>query len=373
MEAIGQLTGGIAHDFNNLLTGIGGSLELLERNLARRGIEGLERYLQGAQSAARRAASLTQRLLAFSRRQTLDPKPTDINKLIYGLEDMVRRTVGPAIEVEVVGQGGLWCARIDSAQLENALLNLAINARDAMPDGGRITIETANKWLEDRGARERELTPGPYVSICVSDTGTGIPADIVDRIFDPFFTTKPIGEGTGLGLSMVHGFVRQSGGQVRVYSEVGKGTTMCLYLPRYMGAVDTESPEKSAIPEVGSGESVLIIDDEPTVRMLIADVLSEAGYAVLEAQDGPSGMRILQSDTRVDLLITDVGLPGGMNGRQVADAARMTRPGLKVLFVTGFAENAAVGNGHLPPGMALVTKPFLMAELANKVSEILES
>jgi PAS domain S-box-containing protein len=373
MEAVGQLTGGLAHDFNNLLMGISGNLELVERGLARRGVEGLERYLQGAQSSARRAAALTQRLLAFSRRQTLDPKPTDVNKLIYGMEDLIRRTVGPSIEVEVVGQGGLWPALIDGAQLESALLNLAINARDAMPDGGRITIETANKWLDDRGAKERELSPGQYLSICVTDTGSGIPKDIVDRIFDPFFTTKPIGEGTGLGLSMVHGFVRQSGGQVRVYSEVGKGTTMCLYLPRHVGDVAADRFEEPNILDVGSGGTVLVIDDEPTVRMLIADVLSEAGYTVMKAQDGPSGMRILQSDARIDLLITDVGLPGGMNGRQVADAARVTRPNLKVLFVTGFAENAAVGNGHLPPGMALITKPFVVADLANKVSQIIES
>ena len=373
MEAVGQLTGGIAHDFNNLLTGISGSLELLERGLARRGIEGFDRYVHGAQSAARRAASLTQRLLAFSRRQTLDPKPTDINKLVYGLEEMIRATVGPAIEVEVVGQVGLWVARIDSTQLENSLLNLAINARDAMPDGGRLTIETANKWLDDRGARERELTPGQYLSICVTDTGTGIPKDIVDRIFDPFFTTKPMGEGTGLGLSMVHGFVRQSGGQVRVYSEIGKGTTMCLYLPRYLGEAEPESLDEPPVPDLGMGETVLVIDDEPTVRMLICDVLSEAGYSTLEAQDGPSGMRILQSDVRIDLLITDVGLPNGMNGRQVADAARLSRPGLKVLFVTGYAENAVIGNGHLPPGMEVITKPFLMADLATKVNEIIES
>jgi PAS domain S-box-containing protein len=372
MEAVGQLTGGIAHDFNNLLMGISGSLELIERGLAKRGVTGFERYVHGAQSSARRAASLTQRLLAFSRRQTLDPKPTDVNKLVYGLEDMIRRTVGPAIEVEVVGQAGLWPARVDAAQLESALLNLAINARDAMPDGGRITIETANKWLDERGARERELTPGQYLSICVTDTGAGIPKDIVERIFDPFFTTKPIGEGTGLGLSMVHGFVRQSGGQVRVYSEPGSGATMCLYLPRYMGDVEAEAAEETPIPELGSGETVLVIDDEPTVRMLMRDVLREAGYRVLEAPDGPSGLRFLQSDRRLDLLITDVGLPGGMNGRQVADQARLSRPGLKVLFVTGFAENAALGNGHLPPGMEVITKPFMVADLAAKVSEIIE-
>jgi PAS domain S-box-containing protein len=371
MEAVGQLTGGIAHDFNNLLMGIGGSLELIERGLTRSGVEGLDRYVQGAQSSTRRAASLTQRLLAFSRRQTLDPKPTDINKLIYGMEDLIRRTVGPSIEVEVVGQGGLWPALIDPAQLESALLNLSINARDAMPEGGRITIETANKWLDPRGAKERELSAGQYLSVCVTDTGAGIPKDVVERIFDPFFTTKPIGEGTGLGLSMVHGFVRQSGGQVRVYSEVGKGTTMCLYLPRYVGDTELEAIGEAIVPELGSGEVVLIVDDEPTVRMLMSDVISEAGFTVLQAQDGPSAMRIIESDHRLDLLVTDVGLPSGMNGRQVADAARITRPDLKVLFVTGFAENAAVGNGHLPPGMEVITKPFQVADLAAKVAEII--
>ncbi|MBX3484934.1 PAS domain S-box protein [Phenylobacterium sp.] len=373
MEAVGQLTGGIAHDFNNLLMGISGSLELIERALAQPAkFKNIERYLQGAQASARRAASLTQRLLAFSRRQTLDPRPTDVNKLICGMEDLFRRTVGPAIEVEVVGQASLWPALIDSSQLESALLNLTINARDAMPEGGRITIETANKWLDDRGARERDLAPGQYLSICVTDTGTGIAKEVIDRIFDPFFTTKPTGEGTGLGLSMVHGYVRQSGGQVRVYSEVGQGTTMCLYLPRYAGAVEDEDIQQIVAPELGSGEAVLIIDDEATVRMLMADVLAEAGYTVLQAQDGPSGMRILESEQRIDLLITDVGLPGGMNGRQVADAARLTRPDLSVLFVTGFAENAAIGNGHLPPGMEVVTKPFGVGRLAAKVSEIIE-
>ncbi len=373
MEAVGQLTGGIAHDFNNLLMAISGSLEMIERGLAQRGVDGLERYLHGAKSSVRRASSLTQRLLAFSRRQTLDPKPTDINKLIYGLEDLICRTVGPSIEVEVVGQSGLWSALIDPAQLESALINLCINARDAMPGGGRITIETANKWLDDRGARERELTPGQYLSICVTDTGAGIPSEIVDRIFDPFFTTKPIGEGTGLGLSMVHGFVRQSGGQVRVYSEVGKGTTMCLYLPRHHGGVRPEIVETAPVAETRRGETVLVIDDEPTVRMLMTDVLTEAGYTVLEAQDGPSGLLILRSNRKIDLLITDVGLPKGMNGRQVADAARQTRPDLKVLFVTGFAENAAIGNGQLPAGMAVITKPFQIADLANKVQEIINA
>jgi PAS domain S-box-containing protein len=374
MEAIGQLTGGIAHDFNNLLAGISGSLEVIERRISKGRTEGIERFIAGAQASAQRAAALTQRLLAFSRRQTLDPKPTDVNRLVMGMEDLIHRTVGPAIKIEVVGAAGLWPTKIDATQLESALLNLAINARDAMPEGGRITIETANKWIDGRAGQERDLTPGQYISICVSDTGTGISKDIADRIFDPFFTTKPIGQGTGLGLSMIHGFVRQSGGQVRVYSEPGHGTTMCLYLPRYIGDLTDDTEDIDAtIPEVGTGEAVLVIDDEPTVRMLIVEVLEEAGYSALEAEDGPTGLKILQSSVRIDLLVTDVGLPGGMNGRQVADAARVTRPDLKVLFVTGFAENAAVGNGHLDPGMAVITKPFVMAELAHKITEMIES
>jgi signal transduction histidine kinase len=374
MEAVGQLTGGIAHDFNNLLAGISGGLEIIDRRLSQGRIDGLDRFIRGAQSSAQRAAALTQRLLAFSRRQTLDPKPTDVNRLIHGMEDLIGRTVGPAIAVEVVGAAGLWATRIDHAQLENALLNLAINARDAMPEGGRITIETANKWLDDRASRERDLPPGQYISICVTDTGTGIPEEFVDRIFEPFFTTKPIGQGTGLGLSMIHGFVRQSGGQVRVYSEPGEGTTMCLYLPRYTGTVEDQGESSDAdIRFMGAGETVLVIDDEPIVRMLIVEVVEEAGYRAMEASDGPSGLKILESDAKIDLLITDVGLPGGMNGRQVADAARLVRPDLKILFVTGYAENAAIGNGHLEPGMEVITKPFVMTELANKITELIES
>jgi PAS domain S-box-containing protein len=336
MEAVGQLTGGIAHDFNNLLAGISGALEAIERRIAKGKTQDLARFIGGAQQSARRAAALTQRLLAFSRRQTLDPKPTDVNKLVFGMEDLIRRTIGPSVALEVVGAAGLWLAKLDPSQLENALLNLSINARDAMPDGGRITIETANKWLDQRAARERDLPPGQYLSICVTDTGTGMPKEIVERIFDPFFTTKPIGQGTGLGLSMIYGFVRQSGGQVRVYSEVGQGTTMCMYFPRFTGELVEESTgEDGAVNETGDGETVLVIDDEATVRMLVVEVLEEAGYRALEAEDGPSGLKILQSDARIDLLITDVGLPGGLNGRQVADAARRSRPELKVLFITG--------------------------------------
>ncbi|RZJ47342.1 MAG: PAS domain S-box protein [Brevundimonas sp.] len=374
MEAVGQLTGGIAHDFNNLLAGISGSLELLQRRLHEGRLAGVERYIDAAQGASQRAAALTQRLLAFSRRQTLDPKPIAVNRLINGMEDLIRRTVGPDIEVEVVGAAGLWTTRVDPSQLENALLNLCINARDAMaPNAGRLTIETANKWLDDRGAKERELVPGQYVSLCVTDTGSGIPSDIVDKIFDPFFTTKPIGQGTGLGLSMIHGFVRQSGGQVRVYSEPDKGTTMCLYLPRYTGDLDAVDPSDPVIEgHPGHGETVLLIDDEPTVRMLAAEVLGDAGYTVIEAVDGPSGLQILNSDVRLDLLVTDVGLPGGLNGRQVADAARIKRPDLRVLFITGYAENAAVGNGLLDAGMAVLTKPFVMTDLINKVGELID-
>lgn len=373
MEAIGQLTGGIAHDFNNLLAGIAGSLELLEKRLQEGRLNGAQRLIDAARTSTNRAAALTQRLLAFSRRQTLDPKPVDVNRLIAGMADLIRRTVGPAIEVEVVGAGGLWPTLVDSPQLENALLNLVINARDAMPDGGRITIETGNKWLDRTTAQERELQPGQYLSLCVTDTGTGMTPEVISRAFDPFFTTKPIGEGTGLGLSMIHGFVRQSGGQVRIYSELGMGTTMCLYFPRYIG--ELEMPDQADAEEhaqTGHGETVLVIDDEESIRMLLVMVLEEAGYRVLEADTGPSGLKILQSDTRIDLLITDVGLPGGLNGRQVADAARVARPDLKVLFATGYAENAVVGNGHLTHDMRVITKPFELAALTTLVSEMID-
>jgi PAS domain S-box-containing protein len=375
MEAVGQLTGGIAHDFNNLLAGISGSLELLQKRLTEGRLGGLDRYIDTAQASARRAAALTQRLLAFSRRQTLDPKPTDVNKLIHGMEELIRRSVGPVVEVEMVGAGGLWLTRIDPSQLENALLNLCINARDAMaPDGGRLTIETSNKWLDERAAKARELSPGQYVSLCVTDTGTGMSPEVIERAFEPFYTTKPMGQGTGLGLSMIYGFARQSGGQVRIYSELGKGTTMCLYLPRHAGgaAAEDEGPPESIAAAVADGEVVLVVDDEDAIRMLVVEVLEELGYAAVEAADGPSALKVLQSGRRVDLLVTDVGLPGGLNGRQIADAARRTRPDLKVLFITGYAENAVVGNGHLDPGMEIVTKPFVMAALGAKIRDLIE-
>ena len=373
MEAVGQLTGGLAHDFNNLLTGVTGSLELLQARIAQGRIKDVDRYVNAAQGAARRAAALTQRLLAFSRRQTLDPKPTDANRLIAGMEELIRRTVGPEITVETVAVGGLWSTLVDPGQLENALLNLCINARDAMPDGGRITVETGNRWLDARSARDRDLEPGQYVSLCVSDTGTGMTPEVIAKAFDPFFTTKPIGQGTGLGLSMIYGFTKQSGGQVRIYSELGRGTTVCLYLPRHIGSAETAelAPELSDAPRAQQGETVLVVDDEPTIRMLVAEVLQDLGYTAIEAADGSSGLRILQSDVRIDLLVTDVGLPGGINGRQVADAARVTRPNLKVLFITGYAENAVVSHGHLDPGMHVVTKPFAMEALASRIKDLI--
>jgi PAS domain S-box-containing protein len=372
MEAVGQLTGGLAHDFNNLLTGISGSLELLQARVAQGRIKDLDRYITVAQGAAKRAAALTHRLLAFSRRQTLDPKPTDMNRLVAGMEELIRRTMGPEIVVEPIASGGLWVTLIDPSQLENALLNLCINARDAMLGGGRLTIETGNRWLDDRAARERELPPGQYVTLCVSDNGTGMPPEVIERAFDPFFTTKPIGMGTGLGLSMIYGFARQSGGQVRIYSEVGQGTMVCLYLPRHSGAADDPDArdEIAGASRASYNETVLVVDDEPTVRTLVTEVLEEFGYTAIEAADGAAGLKVLQSNARIDLLISDVGLPG-MNGRQLADAARIVRPDLKVLFITGYAENAVLSHGHLEPGMHVLTKPFAMDALASRIKDLI--
>jgi CheY-like chemotaxis protein len=357
-----------------MLTGISGSLELTKSRLSQGRVESVDRYITAAQGAVKRAAALTHRLLAFSRRQTLEPKPTNVNRLVTDMEDLIRRTVGPSIHTEVVGAGGLWNTLVDPNQLENALLNLCLNARDAMPNGGRLTIETANKWLDDRAAKERDLPPGQYISLCVTDTGTGMSPDTAARAFDPFFTTKPLGEGTGLGLSMIYGFARQSGGQIRIYSEVGKGTTMCLYLPRHDDIPEAHEAINftRGIESSGDGQVVLVIDDEPTIRMLIAEVLADAGYSAIEASDGPAGLRVLQSSAKIDLLITDVGLPGGMNGRQVADAARTLRPDLKVLFITGYAENAVIGNGQLEKGTHLIAKPFEMERLARKIREMIQ-
>jgi len=372
MEAVGQLTGGLAHDFNNLLTGVSGNLELLEMRLAQGRISDLDRYVRTAQDTVKRAAALTHRLLAFSRRQTLDPKPTNVNRLVTGMDELIRRTMGPAVTVAIAGAPDLWAVLADRNQLENALLNLCINARDAMPDGGSLTIESANLTLEPAEAQALDLEPGPYIALTVSDTGGGMTPDVIARAFDPFFTTKPIGEGTGLGLSMVYGFARQSGGQARIASEPGSGTSLCLYLPAFFGAEDTqEAAPRAESVQRGDGETVLVVDDEPTVRMLVNEVLEELGYHALEAEDGPRGLKILQSNRRIDLLVTDVGLPGGMNGRQLADAALEARPGLKILFITGYAETAVIGEGHLKPNMHIVTKPFALETLGRRIRDII--
>jgi len=375
LEAVGQLTGGLAHDFNNLLAAIGGSLELMRR----RGLEGrqadLERYIGVAHGAVKRAAALTHRLLAFSRRQTLEPKSVNLNRLVNGMEDLLRRTLGPGIALENVAAVGLWNVHADPSQLENALLNLCINARDAMPEGGTLVVETANRWVDARTAPARDLPEGQYVSLTVSDNGVGMSAEVAARAFDPFFTTKPIGMGTGLGLSMIYGFAKQSGGQVRIYSEVGQGTSVSIYLPRHDRTEEntTEAEQVETAPRADRGDTVLVVDDEASLRMLIVEVMQGLGYATLEAGDGADALRILESNQRIDLLLTDVGLPGGMNGRQVADAARTLRAGLKVLFITGYAENAVLSHGHLAPGMHVMTKPFEMDALAKRVKTLIES
>jgi len=375
MEAVGQLTGGLAHDFNNMLASIAGSLEILQARIAQGRLQNLERYIVMAQGAAKRAAALTHRLLAFSRRQTLDPRPTDVNRLVAEMEDMLSRTVGPEISIEVIGAEGLWSTLIDPNQLENALLNLCLNARDAMPDGGRLTIETENCHSDAMALRDEDLPPGQYVSLRVRDTGSGMSAEIVSRAFDPFFTTKPIGMGTGLGLSMIYGFVRQSGGRVSITSRIGRGTQVSLHLPRHEGAADVARPLAEATRPAPAKriETILVVDDEPTLRMLVAEVLEDRGYAAIACSDGTAGLKVLESGRRIDLLITDVGLPGGMNGRQLADAARRTRADLKVLFITGYAERAAVESGQLESGMQVMTKPFPMDVLAKRVTAIIAS
>lgn len=375
MEAVGQLTGGIAHDFNNLLQGITGSLEVVQRRVMQGRFNELDRYVAGAFNAANRAAALTHRLLAFSRRQPLDPKPVKANALIASMEDMLRRTLGEKVNLELVMAGGLWVTKCDPNQLESAILNLAINARDAMPDGGTLTIETCNAHLDSAyAARQRGVNPGQYVCVCVTDTGVGMDAQTAAKAFDPFFTTKPIGQGTGLGLSMIYGFAQQSEGYAKIYSEVGKGTTFKLYLPRSRGTAETDEPmaqiTDAHMAEVG--EVVLVIEDESIVRGLIVEELKELGYQALEAIDGVKGLEILQSKRRIDLLVTDIGLPG-LNGRQVADAARLLRPALKILFMTGYAENAAVASGFLEPGMEMITKPFAMEALATRIRSMIEA
>ncbi|KTB92711.1 histidine kinase [Pseudomonas syringae ICMP 11293] len=373
MDAVGQLTGGIAHDFNNLLAGISGSLELITKRLAQGRVSDVDRYVSVAQGAVRRAASLTHRLLAFSRRQTLSPRVTDVNGLIHDMEELIARTVGPEIDIKVVAQNDLWPALIDHAQLESSLLNLCLNARDAMPNGGRIIIETANASLEECTDPDHGIPAGEHLSIRVTDTGIGMSPDIAAKAFEPFFTTKPIGAGTGLGLSMVYGFVRQSGGQIRVESVEGQGTSVVMHLPRHTAenAPRPVEPEVIEEPPHHTGETVLIVDDEPSVRMLVAEVISGLGYNCLEAADAQSGLQILQSDTRIDLLISDIGLPGGMNGREMADAAGDCRPGLPTLFITGYAKTSVLDDCHLRPCTQVLTKPFGLDALAGRVTGLI--
>ncbi|MGV8921626.1 MAG: response regulator [Pseudomonas sp.] len=374
MEAVGQLTGGIAHDFNNMLTGIIGSLELLRRRLARGRTDDLDGLIDLGVTSANRAAALTHRLLAFSRRQSLDSKPVQMNDLVHAMGELIHRSLNENTQLNMQLNEQLWTAEADPNQLENALLNLVLNARDAMPEGGQLTISTSNQRLEKQFTATQEgLQPGDYVVLAVSDNGCGMPDTVINRAFDPFFTTKPIGQGTGLGLSMIYGFSKQSRGHVSIQSEVGSGTTVCLYLPRFRGVDehDDMSFQSNAI-YAKADETVLIVEDDPAVRVLVCEVLSELGYAVIETGDASGAVPILESAQRIDLMISDVGLPG-MNGRQLAEIGRQLRPDLKVLFITGYAEHAAVRAGFLDAGMQLITKPFAFDHLTAKVREMIEA
>src|SRR5258706_2612227 len=367
MEAVGQLTGWIAHDFNNLLTGIVGSLDLLQTRLNQGRTDNVARYINAAMTSANRAAALTHRLLAFARRQPLIPESVDVNQLVVSLEDLLRRTIGESIDLEIAASDDLWRTLCDPNQLESALLNPAINARDAMPDGGKLAISTANAHLGSVTADTPALSPGDYICIAVSDTGVGMSAEVAARAFDPFFTTKPIGQGTGLGLSMIYGFARQSNGHVTIDSKLGRGTSVRLYLPRHDGGATAQ--QVSAVRAAGQAstrETVLVVEDEPVVRAVILEMLGEQGYRTLEAIDGPSGLRILRRRQRVDLLVTDAGLPG-INGPQLSHQPRETRPGLKILFITGYAQTVARSDGFLEEGMEMITNPFELDNLFRRI------
>ncbi|WP_159811322.1 ATP-binding protein [Pseudomonas sp. 18058] len=372
MEAVGQLTGGIAHDFNNMLTGIIGSLELLRRRLARGRLDDLDSLIDLGVTSANRAAGLTHRLLAFSRRQSLDSKAVQMNTLVLSMGELLQRSLNESIQLDMRLNDKLWVAEADPNQLESALLNLVINARDAMPEGGKLIVETSNQVLHREFTEAySNLEPGDYVMLSVTDNGGGMPQSVINRAFDPFFTTKPIGQGTGLGLSMIYGFSKQSRGHVSIDSEIDQGTTVKLYLPRFRGE-ELEQPDTDIqqAPDAINGETVLIVEDDPAVRVLVSAVLSELGYAFVEAGDADGAVPILNSAQRIDLLISDVGLPG-MNGRQLAEIGRQYRPGLKVLFITGYAEHAAVRGGFLDPGMQMITKPFTFDLLTAKVREMI--
>jgi PAS domain S-box-containing protein len=373
MEAVGQLTGGIAHDFNNLLQGIVGSLDMVEKRFAEGRADSVEKFIAAARASANRAVALTHRLLAFSRRQPLDPKPVEANPLVQAMEDLLRRTLGERITLTVKLAPDLWRTLCDPHQLESAILNLAINARDAMPEGGALVLETENIVL-DRvyAARTPEVRAGDYISVSVTDTGTGMPPSVVEQAFEPFFTTKPLGQGTGLGLSMIYGFTKQSEGHARIFSTLGRGTTVKIFLPRFDGELAPEESAPDAPLARPAHATVLVVEDEAVVRGLVLDVLEDLGLSALEAADGPAGLQILQSKHKIDLLITDIGLPG-LNGRQMADAARLHRPGLKILFMTGYAETASISSGFLEPGMEMITKPFSIATLSERISAMIQN
>lgn len=376
MEAVGQLTGGIAHDFNNLLTIVVGNIDMGRRALEASGGEPrVQRALENAQKGAERAASLTQRLLAFSRRQPLAPKPLDVDKLMQGMSDLLNRSLGETVKLEIVTSPGLWRVEADPNQLESALLNLAVNARDAMPQGGTLTIETANARLDDAyAASHAEVAPGQYVVIAVTDTGVGIPKALLEKVFEPFFTTKEVGKGTGLGLSMIYGFVKQSGGHVKIYSELGKGTTFKIYLPRLLSDVSEEQPANLAAGLEGSAEAetILVVEDDDDVRAYTVECLRELGYRVLEAHDGTSALRLLERQGQpVDLLFTDVVMPG-MSGRELADAARERQADLRVLYTSGYTRNAIVHGGRLDEGVEMIAKPFTFEALAQKIRDVLD-
>jgi len=374
MEAVGQLTGGVAHDFNNLLQVIIGNLDTIKRNLPEESAR-LQRAAKHAMNGAQRAATLTQRLLAFSRRQPLDPKPLDVNALVNGLSEMVHRTLSETISVETVLGAGVWRVEVDPAELEAAIINLAVNARDAMPNGGRLTIETSNAHIDEAYvAAHSEVVPGQYVAIAVTDTGVGMEPKTIAQAFEPFFTTKAVGKGTGLGLSQVYGFVKQSGGHVKIYSELGQGTTVKLYLPRIAAdGLRAEDSDLLPSPEGAQEETILVLEDDEDVRAYSVDTLRELGYRVIEAHDGPAALRLLEREPRVDLLFTDVVLPGGLTGAQVAAQAKTLRPALKVLFTTGYARNAIIHHGRLDKGVQLIVKPFSFSELAAKVRDVLDA
>jgi PAS domain S-box-containing protein len=372
MESLGHLTGGIAHDFNNMLAVVIGSLDLLTRRIGDE--PRARRYVDAAMEGARRAATLTQRLLAFARQQPLNPEPIDVNKLVAGMSDLLRRSLGSEMRLETVLAGGLWKIHADRNQLESALLNLAVNARDAMPDGGRLTIETQNGFLDARYAAAHLGVPaGQYVMIAVTDTGTGMPAEIAAKVFDPFFTTKEAGKGTGLGLSQVYGFVKQSGGHIKIYSEVDQGTTVKIYLPRHFSTEEEVLKEEGAadLPMGEHQEVILVVEDEPSVRQFSVDALTELGYGVLEADGAKAALAILDGHPEISLLFTDIVMPD-VNGRKLAEEVQRRRPDLKVLFTTGYTRNAIVHNGVLDPGVELIAKPFTIDELAAKVRTILD-